>query len=184
MTTGFRVGGVWRDLDQPSIKIAGVWKDCDSIHIRQGGAWKEVWAAAAAEILRLNTTINQATHFYKKKPKEIEFQGFDAGTDPKSFPNFGSIVTGGYTDGNAVSRTVTALYAHSTGQFPSWIDALWLNISSFPPDTDATFSKIVVNGNTFTRAAADATGGARWWRWNSVGVPYGVNPNSFQVWTG
>ena len=144
--------------------------------------------SVSAETLRLNTTINSAVHFYKKKPKEIEFSGFDAGADPKSFPNFGSIANGNYTDGGSNARVVTACYAHITGQWPSFIDALWLNITGTSvADSDVTFSKVVIDGSTFVRSASSATGGganSRWWRWNNVGSPFiGANPDPFEVWS-
>jgi len=112
--------------------------------------------------------------------------GFDAGADPFSYgAGFGSIATGTYTDGGSNSRTISSCYSVYIQQTDTWKLYFTLNGTGVP-DTDATFSHIIVDGVQFDRAdndaQADANGGT-YWRWaDTVDRFVGANPDTFEVW--
>ena len=63
MASGIRVGGVWKEIDQPHARIGGVWKAADKIHARIGGVWKVVWEASVAATVTLTNATNIAFSF-------------------------------------------------------------------------------------------------------------------------
>jgi hypothetical protein len=83
--------------------------------------------------------------------------------------SFGSISPSTYVDHSGVSRTISQLQAADNGA-PPW--ALVIRMNGTPPDSDATFISILVNGTTYLRSAAaslDVGGGVRQWAWGGLG---------------
>lgn len=158
-------------------------------NIQSGGADLATLFAGIGtlEAQALSTNITSAAHSEGKGKKKRAFAGFDAGADPKSLSGFGSITTGSYTDGGSNARVVTACYYNTGGQASAHTDSVWVAVTTSPPDTDTTMRKIIIDGTTFTRSSANATGvasGARWWRWDLIGAnPFiGANPDPFELW--
>lgn len=142
------------------------------------------------ETKKLDTNITSGTEFDGYKSTKRIFSGFDAGGDKKGLGSFGSIANGSYTDAGSTSRTVTAFYFNSGGQGSNNTGSIWLSISdNSPSDTDTVFSKVILDGTTFTRSSAFTSGtvgggATRWWRWDP-GFPdpfLGSNPDPFELW--
>ena len=144
------------------------------------------------ELRALDTTITsaQATLGSTGTTPSIYYTkgyGFDAGADPFNYgPGFGSIASSGYTDGDGNSRTVTSCYSVYVGITDTWFLYFTLNTTGLP-DTDATFTKIVIDGTERLRSnravKANTTGGT-YWRWDgeSGDLFSGANPDDFEVW--
>lgn len=113
--------------------------------------------------------------------------GFDAGADPFAYAGtFGSIVSATYTDGASTSRTISSCYSAVAIGPDVWKLYFTLNALSIT-DSDATFSKIIIDGVTRNRSDADASAvnanGGTYWRWAEVGDLFnGANPDNFEVW--
>jgi hypothetical protein len=141
---------------------------------------------SVGESQALSTNITSAFGSDGKKHSKRAFEGFDAGVDRKGLSSFGSITSGNYTDGGSTARVVTACYYNTGGQGSNFTVSFWLSVTTNPPDSDASMSKIIIDGVTFTRASSTATGtvsGCRWWRWDPGVNPFiGANPDPFELW--
>ena len=139
---------------------------------------------ALAAASGLVTTITSASQviFSSIHVGILTATGFDAGPDYWGYAgSFGSIANDTYDDGSAISRTVSSCY---------WTD---INTLSFAldqinaPDTDNTFTEIVIDGVTFTRASASnylaSNDGGTVWTWTGTTPdPFlGANPDDFEV---
>lgn len=146
---------------------------------------------SGTETLALDTTITSAMAtlaFTGTSPSTYYTYGygFDAGADPFNYGStFGSIASDTYTDGDSNSQTVTSCYSAYFQLTDIWLLYFTLETTN-QPDTDATFSKIVIDGATRNRAdrttKANCTGGT-YWSWNETGDLFsGANPDDFEVW--
>jgi hypothetical protein len=143
------------------------------------------------EVQALNTTITsaQATLGTTGTTPTLYYTygyGFDAGADPFTYGGtFGSIATGVYTDAGSTSRTISSCYSVYIQITDTWKLYFTLNGTSIP-DTNTTFSKIIIDSVTFNRTDAELNGnanGGTYWRWSdTVDRFVGANPDTFEVW--
>lgn len=146
------------------------------------------------EQVRLFTTITSgtATLSYTGTSPSLFYTtgyGFDAGSDPFNYgPGFGSIADDTYTDGDGNSRTVSSCYSVYVGLTDVWLLYFTLNEDDVP-DTDATFYKIVIDGeerlrsDRIVKTSNGINGTGTYWRWDSeTGDLFaGANPDNFEV---
>lgn len=134
--------------------------------------------AAAITESALETTITVSQGYYDMIGTDTDLYAFGFSVSGEDFlgltPSFGSISDDTYTDGSATSRTIKALYWTEPGGSPD--DNLYFSIDTTSvPDTDATFTSIIYNGVTYTRASRDnytaSLRGSSHWSW------FNVSPN-------
>ncbi len=49
-------GGSWRTITAPEVKLSGTWRAVQTIEVKSGGVWREVFSAAPAITVTLNTS--------------------------------------------------------------------------------------------------------------------------------
>ena len=122
--------------------------------------------------LALNATITTGT------PGGSVY-GFQTGS-------YGSIDDDTFVDGGGTTRTVTACAEDQSG-LPSPVPlALYIDGLSVP-NTNATFSYIVINGNKLLRSAATYNGsdsGDSSWTWTTSGFLDTSGTDPLQIWVG
>ena len=133
--------------------------------------------SAALTVSPLDTTVSVGQEVWFDYGTEDTFFGFgysDINSDPLGLGLTGSISEDTYTDGSAISRVVShVLYSEDTGGVAAALDdSIFFGIvGAAIPDTDLTFTEIVYNGVTYTRASAtNYVSGASvsYWQWNNV----------------
>lgn len=91
----------------------------------------------------------------------------------------GSIANNTFVDDSAITNTVLQVRWDTTNQV-----VFHLSAGSNPPNTDATFAELIINGTGFLRSAASYStgGGSSTWTWAGAALPFsgvGVTNNIY-----
>lgn len=129
-----------------------------------GGPALDTTITAANSVVSTTTTTSPTTKTY-----DLDADGFDAGSDYySSAGTFGSIANATYTDGGSNSRTIDSLYRMDTPDAPLDDHIFFCIDTTSVPNTDATFSKIVIGTTDLLRSAANyyaSKDGGTVWEW-------------------
>lgn len=187
------IGGTWKTVSGIEVNVGGTWKTVSSVETNIAGTWKTAYTSGGGggETRKLNTTVSpnsglvQKTNTTHSQTSYTYGYGFDEGADPFGyFPDFGSITSNTYTDGNSNQQTVESCMSVYHTSSSQWILYFTLATTGIA-DSDAIFSKIVIDGVTFNRAdrtaKANCTGGT-YWRWADTQDRFTAASPTFEVW--
>lgn len=174
--------GAWREITDAWVKQGGVWRKADTIEIKNGGSWREVFTSVIPGLITTVTrgdVIIDTTWSWWWGNSYYSAFGYDNGADYWNASNFGSIGKDNYVDGIGTTRTIASTYWTHYAFFMLHFNATGV------PNTDATMTSVIVNGNTYLRSGIggfnnDVNGGSVFW-WDEVTNPFGVGSNDYEV---